>query len=475
MASTVKAVLSQTLLVGLVVCHQASLADAQDRSSRPNQALFGGAANDPSLRHSLDVTLTASETYDDNNLADLSGGFFGDTARVLRGGFYTGLGASANYAWTGQHAQLVATGGTDVRYYTDLNRFVGVNRFGALGFSADLGPRTRVLVTQSARYTPLFFLYGVLPTLTTPSLSDVVSASDDLRNPASSLGQGGARTATEGAALPGNGYALDDRGGYLYDTAAVLSRGLNSRSSMALLAEYHRGDYNAPALGGGLSSYGVGGRYVNNMSRDMSLHLGYVFRRGQYTLTGARATTMHDVDAGLDYHRSLPLSRRTRVGFRAGSTVVNMPDVDQSGNGRLQAAVVGAASLTHDFQRTWHAGLVYNRGLGFSEAYPGPISFDSVRGSLNGLMGRRIDLSVEGGLSKGSLANPGFAEGPFRAVEALARMRAALHRRWAVFAEYTYLDLQLDSATTALIGIPGLLNRNAITVGVSFWTPLLRR
>ena len=40
---------------------------------RPYKALFGGATNDPSVRHSLDVSVSVAEGYDDNVLANRGG------------------------------------------------------------------------------------------------------------------------------------------------------------------------------------------------------------------------------------------------------------------------------------------------------------------------------------------------------------------------------------------------------------------
>ncbi len=57
-----------SLVVLLSVCASAP-AQAQTRSMRPYKALFGGATNDPSVRHSLDLSVSVAEGYDDNVLA----------------------------------------------------------------------------------------------------------------------------------------------------------------------------------------------------------------------------------------------------------------------------------------------------------------------------------------------------------------------------------------------------------------------
>lgn len=478
-----KTELLRILAGGLLACCQAASVYAQDRPSRPNRALFGGAVSGPATRQSLDLTLTASQAFDNNLLIDFAGEVSDLSSAVLRNGSYSGMSAEGGYSWNGQHTQFTANASYDGRYYGDLQQLVGVNHFGAVAVSTDLGRRTRLLALQSARYTPSFFLYGVLPTLTAAPLSDVLSSLQDLGIPRFDVDDtlarpipeaGGALASSQHAIGDGSNlavndrgaYALDDRGGYLYNSYVVLSRGLTSRSSLALLGEYHSSDYGGSKLLRDPGSYGVGGRYFNNLSRSRAVHLGYVYRRGPSGLIGGRATTMHDIDAGFDVQPS----RRTRISLRTGSTVVDLPGLDTSETGRFQYGLIGSANLTRDFRRTWRAGATYNRGLGFSEAFVGPVRSEGIRGSLDGLLSRRVDFRADAGLSWGE-------PNAFRTREVSILARTALSSRWAIFADYAYLDVDLTTASVVLapLGIPGSLKRNAIRVGVSLWTPLLRR
>src|SRR5204862_2967615 len=113
-----------------------------------------------------------------------------------------------------------------------------------------------------------------------------------------------------------------------------------------------------------------GGIYQRHISRDATLHLGYVYQEGQFGVQAqARPAAVHNIDAGLDYHRALSFSRRTKIDFATGSTIVNLPAAEGLTSSQLQYRVTGTAGLTRDMGRTWRARLGYNRGVGFWEAF----------------------------------------------------------------------------------------------------------
>ena len=112
----------------------------------------------------------------------------------------------------------------------------------------------------------------------------------------------------------------------MYETSANLTRSLTSRSNFNLLGTFRYSDLSRIAGGQDLRAYSAGGRYLYNLSRNATLHLGYIYREGQYTyVASAQSTVAHDIDVGVDYHKPLSFSRRTHVDFSVGSSFVSTP------------------------------------------------------------------------------------------------------------------------------------------------------
>jgi hypothetical protein len=186
---------------------------------------------------------------------------------------------------------------------------------------------------------------------------------------------------------------------------------------------------------------------------------------------------VHDIDVGVDYKRPLSLTRRTTVDFGVGSSIVNMPAV-ASTDSSLQYRVVGDLGLTHQMGRTWSARVAYNRGVGFTEGFAQPTFSDAVTGSVSGFFSRRVDFTAGGGLSIGDAglsAGTGTADRGFRAYTGSARVRYGLGAMWALFGEYSYYKHDLGDVLIVAQGVPPILDRNSVRVGLTLWVPLLRR
>ena len=131
--------------------------------------------------------------------------------------------------------------------------------------------------------------------------------------------------------------------------------------------------------------------------------------------------------------------------------------------------------------RTWRARVGYNRGVGFAEAFAQPVFADGITGSLTGFFNRRIDFNVNGGFSSGEVGlgrTAGLSEASnssFRTWNFSARSRYGLGSLWAVYAEYCYYSQDLGSAAIVPTGVPSVLERQTIQIGLTFWVPLLRR
>jgi hypothetical protein len=425
-----------------------TMASAQS-GARPYRALFGGAAADPSVHHSLDLSLSVAGVYDDNAAADTGAGSGGAAVSpLLASGFYTSLEPGVTYDWTARRARFSARAGSNLRYYADQQDFVGAGHFGAFDFSAGAG-RTQMSVRQSVSYSPTYF-YGILPSL-----------------PSSEAGS---------VAAGGGDYALNASQVLVSDTSADVSKSTGPRSSITAFGNYRHASYpGGSTLRPSLQAYGIGGRFNRELSRTATLRLGYTYRKGQYGYSASdRATIAHDIDVGVDYHRPLSFSRRTRFDFGFGSSIINAP-LENSTTGELQYRVVGNAGLSHDMGRTWRARLAYNRGVGFVAALGAPIFSDGVIASIDGFANRRVDLHFTGGTAIGDVGRDRSRGTGTKSYTGSARFGVAISRAWAMFGEYLYYDYQLGADVAVLSGVPQSLKRNTARVGLSAWLPVLKR
>ena len=161
--------------------------------------------------------------------------------------------------WTGKAIQLSASASSSLRYYQETHDFLGTTSFGAFGLSAG-SQRTRVSINQSINYSPAYF-YGLFPALTP---SDIVTT-------ATTLG-------------PGTEYAVNTDPVLVYDSAVALRHGLTSRSSLSASGTFRYSNLSKVTGGQDLRDYSVGGHYLYELSRNSTLHVGYVYRDGQYPM-----------------------------------------------------------------------------------------------------------------------------------------------------------------------------------------------
>jgi hypothetical protein len=444
------------MMLACVCC--SSSAFAQNGAIRPYSSLFEGTGSAPGPHQNLNLSLSAAEVYDDNQLVDAGGGAFSAGSPIEKSGFYTGFDGALGYDWTGTRVQFAANAGSNVRYYGDTHQLVPMNYGGGVGLSAAFARRSRFFFNQSISYLPPLF-YSVLPALGAPAAGDVVGAGSD-----SSLAQ---------------------QAGYISDTTTSLSVGVTARSSVTVLGNYRAGRFAGVSGPRDYRSYAAGGRYEYTVSRNATLRLGYVRRQANYLSSAdGRPVVVHDIDAGVDYHRALSFSRRTRIDFSVGSAVTTAPlnpdgsagQQQTAGNpGQLQYRAIAKGGLNQDFGRTWKARLSYNRGIGYLEAFRQPILSDAVSLSVGGFFSRRVDFHVNGGVSVGHLGTAASSQNQFHSYTADSRLRFAFASRWAMYGEYLFYDYGAGAAVVLPSGVPPSLGRNSARVGLTWWLPLVKR
>jgi hypothetical protein len=441
----------------LLACCEPAVAQVTG-ATRPYRALFGGSTANPDVRHSLDVSTSVSAGHEDNTqpLSEANASL----SPLLQTGPFLGVSAAVGYVWQTPGVHIAGNVSTSTRYYEDVSDFIGTTHGASIGVAADVGRRGHVFANQSVSYAPSY-LYSF----------------------STGLGQG-----IPGTVVGGGGFPLGDESIYVYDTTASASYSITRRGSIEGLASYRYSDFGdvEGTRVEALRSSSVGGRFRQGLSRYASLRLGYVYRKGEYGFSRTSSSTvLHEIDVGVDYARALSLTRNTSIDFSSGSTLVNMPTLDLSIDGRqesrLEFRLVAAAGVSHEMGRTWRARVGYDREVGFAEAFAQPVYADSVNVSLSGFFSRRVDLNVTGGFTSGEVglgSTSRLSQAPdsvFRTWNLTARSRYAMGSMWALYGQFLYYSQDLGSAVIVPTGVPSVLERQTIQGGLTFWFPLMRR
>jgi hypothetical protein len=315
------------------------------------------------------------------------------------------------------------------------------------GVSAQVGRSGRIFFNESYTYAPSYF-YSLTPTVGAIPV---------------------------GAITGGGDFPLGAGNVAVSDTNTSFTYGLSRRSSIEALGSYRHSDLGRSSQVdlSTLQSYSVGGRFRRGLTRNATLRIGYIYRNGQYVAhSTSRSTVVHDIDSGIDYRRALSLTRRTSFEFGVGSAIVNTPAAGSLGSS-LQYRVVGDGALTHMLGRTWLVRAVYSRGVGFVEGFAEPIFSDGSSATVNGFIGRRLNVMAMAGASVGNVGL-GVARNSFRMYNAVTRARMALSSMWAVYGEYLYYHNDVGQALSVPAGVPRRLGRHSISGGLTLWVPLLR-
>jgi hypothetical protein len=418
-------------------------------SSRPYQGLFGGASSGTD-RDPFALSVTIAEAHDQDLLGDV---ITGPSAYQI-GGRFTELSADASYRLDTHKVQFAATGGTNFRYYDEQDAIVGVGQYGGAGVWIPLSRSTSFAANQTVSYAPSY-LYRLFVTPGAPELGQV---------------------------NPGTDYAVNQSPSLSYGTTASLTTTFGPRNELAFDTHRQYTDYVRSAdlqtlpigtlVQSDLSTYQIGGRFSRGMSRDVKLNLGYTFTRADYYsgITPAE----HGVNAGFTYTHPTSKTRKTSLSFRVGSSRLELADTGDQGTVlRPYYRTVGDVTFMREFGRTWQANAAYHRGVGFVDGLRTPVLTDGVLIGANGMINRRVDVSVNAASTIGEPTTVVALRG-FRTNTATARTQMALNHNAALFAEYLFYFYDFPIGLTP-IGAPPRVSRNGVRAGLSLWVPMRTR
>jgi hypothetical protein len=209
----------------------------------------------------------------------------------------------------------------------------------------------------------------------------------------------------------------------------------------------------------------AGASFERPVSRYRTLHLGYTFQYTGDTGAAPRGTRVHNISLGGTYERPLSFSRRTTVSFSGGSSMIESP------NRRLRVLV--DAAIQHEIGRTWMLRGFYNQGVQFAEGLADPFYARTVRTQLVGLLNSRTDFSMDAAYARGELQAIARSN-PYTSYQGTARLRYAITRGLAAFAESSLYGYAFNQAAQPPPGIAPDAWRRAVRIGVDWWLPLYR-
>jgi hypothetical protein len=448
----VKTPVRTTLLPTVVVlslCFGVGRAESQS-TSPPSTAVYGGAQARNVSSDGLGLSVQAYEAYDDNVLTGTTGSggprpsIFADQS-----GFYSGLAVGLLYGHSGEAANFRSWANSALAYYPDQSDLSAIYHQVGLGFGTPLGDRVSVNGNAYGDYSPYYSL-RLVPVLTgvepQPAALETANAFP--------------------APAPELDYTVIQRDAYRYGGNAGMSISVTDRSSIGLAYGYGQ-----TSSSDGLFDMRVrtaGANFGYKITRNASLRAGYYRYEGIYERPNARHTVAESINVGVDYSKPLSITRKTSLQFGTGTAVAE----NLSGERTFRAT--GAAALAHQIGRSWSARADYRRGVGYLEGINEPTFYDSAGASVGGLVSSRVELSTAAQYFRGS-SSLRSTEPPFDTYSAWVRMRTALNRSLAVYAEYFFYHYDFDQPAVQIVGVPSRYSRQGARVGLSLWVPLVSR
>ena len=417
--------------------------------TRPFRGLFGLA---DSGRTGVALVGDLFGAYDDNVAATLPGRAF--DPRYQRSGWYSGASAQVQWNWRGERAGLNGWAGGGTNYYPDFSDPFVPSYSAGIGFDRPIGRRNSFRVGQTFQYSP-YSLGGLFAG---------VPGFDDSPLPPIAL--------DPSSDVSGNTIAR-------YSTSVGFTRQLSRASTFTAGYAYSQSDYQSFDRTYRQQHGSV--MFTRRLTRHANLRLGYGYRSAtsEVGLPGEPRLTneMQDIQAGVDYNRSIALSmtRRTRVSFSTGTSYLGRTDLSGSEldeRRRSRFYVTGTAELAHEMGRTWQTGLVYRRAAGFSELAFEPIVSDSLTASLSGLLARRIEFSAQASATTGHVGDFVRENDDYTSYRATAQLRRAITRHLAARVAYVYYQHDFGNQVRLPLGFPQALERNGVQFGINAWIPI---
>ena len=450
-----------TLACLLVALPGVARAQSGATNGRVFSSLFGGAADTQDSIQALDFNAALYGGYDDNLLSRGTSGPQPDAQQLA--GTFVGAQASIGYRRQLARGGFSASAQTSYRYLTDEQEVLPTYHAANVNYFRMLGPRTSLSLNQRVSYRPYF---SVVPFPTGSTIGPSVEADTGA--------SAGAPIGEDIVTDPGGDFSLaSNRDAVTYGGTANLLRELTPRSNLSFVARYAAANFLSSDIEGYNNlRWGVAGTYTYRISDYLGARLGYGYRR--FDAQDGGPNDNHDINIGLLYNQPFVIGQgRTTLSFTTGSTMLVREEIAEDGSSRdrFRLRMLGSATLAHDFVGPWQAQLSYIRAVGFLDGLTEPFVGDRVVASLGGFLGRRTDLFFQAGYVSGSF---GLSERNFDTAVGGVRLRTAVTRNLALFAQYFYYQYTFAESVAEDLFVPAEQERQGFRAGLTVWVPMLR-
>jgi hypothetical protein len=435
--------MKKRVIVGTVLSLLVAGAAPAFAQSQPFRGLFGGPGAAPDAPRQVDFTTSLFGVYDRNppRLLTRNPGRGTNEPAFRHSDLRTGL----FFTRRGTRSRFAASGATAAQHYPQLQDTIRWSQTGTMGWSL-LGQRNALRVQQTVSYNP-FYHFRAVPVTS------------------------GATAELDQAAVPESVFAVAGRASYRFNTAFNWAYRPTLRSTFGL--GYQRQEINfVEGVGGGWTAQEARVSWNRPLTRSVAAVVGYRHQRRDFE--GERLPLVrHGLDVGVNYSRSVQ-SPQTTFTFSTGTEFISLPrqvgpsDYAQTNYMRF----VGNAALDHRLGAAWRVGVAYDRGLQYVEGISDVFFADRLMGSLEGYLGRRVDVRVTTDYSSGGLRLSTRQRG-YDTQANTARLRIAVSRSLAAQVEYLYYRYLFPDTLVLPAGAPSRDYRHSVRVGLTTWFPLL--
>jgi hypothetical protein len=246
-----------------------------------------------------------------------------------------------------------------------------------------------------------------------------------------------------------------------YGTNVDVSQRLRNRSRASFSVQWAKGMLPTHAwtelLFTGTLSYAI--------AKGLSAYGGYELGGQRDEIPGAVRESHPRINAGIDYHRPLSLSRRTTLSFSTGTAGVHDRQLNTT-----TYSLIGGVHLSREFGHTWSAALVAARDVRYIEPLSQPLFSDAYSFLVSGTFTRRVDFHSSLSVAKGHIGTTNVTNTD--SYYGSTALSFSLSRTLALGSDYSYSYL-----TTLPLGLPlnvyQNLSQQSFRIYVKVWAPLI--
>lgn len=272
----------------------------------------------------------------------------------------------------------------------------------------------------------------------------------------------GSNAALDDSLLPFSPYAAQMLENETVDTFAGLSSQLTKRSKLSASAHRRQTQF-VRQPDGDFVIEGYRGSWILQLRRGLALHADYGREHSEQRGPEVIEFEHEVIGVGVDFNRTLSVSRRTTLGFTTSTSIIKDSRADR--HFRLN----GAVALSKRFRRSWHATAQASRNTEFVPLFVEPVFTDSVGVSLDGMFTRRTHWMAG---ASGGRAQYGFSDrSGFYTVGATSRLTIALSRHLGLYGQYVAYRYEIPNHLTTL-DLRNRLTRQAVSVGLTAYIPV---